>query len=88
MAHSGLKAANESLHMIIDHLNEPTLTTVLLSYAISNLRIRTVEQLTFEESVKKYPPDYQYVPLKEYPTKFDKVVNAAIKVQTSRCTIC
>ena len=68
--------------------NEPTLTTVLLSYAVSNLRIQTELGLTFEESVKTYLPNYKYVPLTEYPTKFDEVINAARKVPTSRCTIC
>ena len=68
--------------------DEPTLTTVLLSYAISNLRIRTELQLTFEESVERYLPGYQYEKMNEYPTNFDKVVNAARKVQKSSCTIC
>ena len=68
--------------------DEPTLTKVLLSYAISNLRIQAVSALTFEESVEKYLPDYQYVKMGKYPTTVDGVVNAAIKVPTSRCTIC
>jgi hypothetical protein len=68
--------------------DEPTLTKVLLSYAISNLRIQTVSELTFEESVEKYLPDYQYVKMGKYPTTVDGVINAARKVQKSSCTIC
>ena len=68
--------------------DEPTLTTVLLSYAISNLRIQAVSALSFEESVEKYLPAYKYVKLNKYPTKIDEVINAARKDPTSRCTIC
>ena len=68
--------------------DEPTLTTVLLSYAVSNLRIQRFLELTFEESVEKYLPAYKYVKLNKYPTKIDEVINAARKDPTSRCTIC
>lgn len=66
--------------------DKPTLTTALLYYAISNLRIYT--SYSVDEIVTKYFPSYKCAELGSYPTNSEQVASLVIKVKNSRCTIC